>query len=309
MTTKNSISLFHSLHQQFGETVPTMQLTKATLVEISHALENTVLTNHLPALILTGFQESLFWEQEQKRYRHLAELSHSLYVFAGPFNNVKPSSPHSNATSYEEDKLVMLNLRADDVLRQEWFLVLLTENFSVLLCGLEQEQPVVGATDRIFETILSFEPTIIERGLNLLENVVGNYRADKLRQLQAGRELFSVIAPKPAYITVLINTFVKQIDRYRPIARQLDQTEAMLATLRTLLHEISQPLTALVLLLDVFKEQSTISQENLQELVENADSLKQLTEKLRQTTTYSSYQIGKEEHLRLRESSGEVLLD
>lgn len=310
MTTSNSISLFDLLHSEFGETVPTISLSKPTLIEISHALENTVLTNRLPAMALAGFQASVFWEQEQRRYQHLAQLAHSLYIFAVPFGVAPSSSRQYSAVDkvFDEDKLVMLDLNKDDALGQEWFLVILTENFSVLLCGIEQGPPGVRKSGRVFETILSFEPRVIERGLNLLESVVGRYRADKLEQLQAGRKLFSLIAPKPLYITLLINTFIKQIDQHRPVTRHLDQTEAMLATLRTLLHEISQPLTALLVLLDVFEPQSTISKENLQDLAANLDSLKAIAEKMRQTTTYSSYQVGQEEHLKLNEA-GDIIIE
>ncbi|MEO0564472.1 MAG: DICT sensory domain-containing protein, partial [Chloroflexota bacterium] len=56
--TQSHISIFQALKRDIGDALNTITLTKATLVHLSHTLEDFVLKQHLPALVFTGFQES-----------------------------------------------------------------------------------------------------------------------------------------------------------------------------------------------------------------------------------------------------------
>ncbi|MEM6285094.1 MAG: DICT sensory domain-containing protein [Chloroflexota bacterium] len=67
------LSIFQTLQDKIGDELPIVQLTKATLVHLSHTLEDFVLTKHLPAMMFTGFQESSHWRKETERYQQMAD--------------------------------------------------------------------------------------------------------------------------------------------------------------------------------------------------------------------------------------------
>jgi DICT domain-containing protein len=78
-----NLSLFKLLREQFGDALPMIRCTKATLVHLSHTLEDLVLRERIPALLFTGFQESSHWRQETERYRALADVAQQVCIFAG----------------------------------------------------------------------------------------------------------------------------------------------------------------------------------------------------------------------------------
>ena len=120
------LSIFETLKDKVGDEIPVISLTKATLVHLSHTLEDFVLRRQLPAFIFTGFQESSHWRKETERYQKLADTAMQVCIFAG-----KPLPEDSNSEA------VQIELEGDDPLRQEWFLGIFSTEFSVILCGLD----------------------------------------------------------------------------------------------------------------------------------------------------------------------------
>ncbi len=216
------LSLFELLHAELGDSVPIIKLSKATLVSISHTLEDHVLRKRLPALLFTGFQESSYWREETERYLALAEVARQVCIFAG-----QPLPPESNAKSLH------ITLDGDDPLRQEWFLLIMSERFAVLLCGQDRKtSPSADEAYREFDTLWTFEPAVINRALDLLENVVGQYRPDKLSVLQAARRE----TPPPSTDLHFISEFTLEIIRYQ---------ETLNARLRSSEQRFGQLLTAI----------------------------------------------------------------
>jgi len=184
------LSLFTLLKHELGETLPIANCTKATLVYLSHALEDLVLTRKLSGLIFTGFQESSHWREETQRYQALVEIAHQVCIFAG-----KPLPPESEAHELH------IELADDDPMRQEWFLAILTHRFAVVLCGQDNLKSDVSESEREFETLWTFEPRVIDQILDVLENVVGRYRPEKLAQLQEARALYPPPQPDAEIVT------------------------------------------------------------------------------------------------------------
>jgi len=77
------ISLFATLSNQMQAVFPVFRASKATLVDISHTLEDCILVNKLPSVIFTGFQESSHWRAETQRYLDLAGIASQVCIFAG----------------------------------------------------------------------------------------------------------------------------------------------------------------------------------------------------------------------------------
>ncbi|MEM8529995.1 MAG: ATP-binding protein [Chloroflexota bacterium] len=259
-----NISLFRLLKEELGESLPPIQCTKATLVHLSHTLEDLILTQKLPAVLFTGFQESSHWRVETERYRALANIAQQVCIFAGG-----KLPPESHASELH------VTLRGDDPLRQEWFVLILCTKFAALLCGQDQAVPVNEEARRQFETIWSFEPKIIKRVVDLLEEVVAQYRPDRLEALQKARAAYPPKAPDPAVMT----KFTSEIIRFEETLNQkLHQTTAMLTDqlhwredlTATLVHDMRTPLQGVGLALDMLRHEEEFNQATFQHLLSMA---------------------------------------
>jgi signal transduction histidine kinase len=240
-------SLFELLRAQFHDSLPLVRCSKATLVHLSHTLEELVLANRLPAMIFAGFQEASHWQQESERYHALAEIVQLVCVFAGG-----ELPPERNASQLH------VRLRGDDPLRQEWFLIILAREFAVLLCGLDRAEAAEESL-RQFDTYWSFDPGLIGQALDRLEEAVARYRPDRLAALRHGRASFLPSEPSVA----LIAQFTREMIRYEEaLQRSLSATnrayEAQLAwrdsISQTLVHDLRTPLQSLVMALDILEQ-------------------------------------------------------
>lgn len=241
------ISLFSLLHREFGATHPLLQCSKATLVHVSHAIEDLVLTRNLPALLFTGFQESSHWSKETERYRALAGIAQQVCIFAGG-----ELPPESNASQ------IHVRLRGEDPLRQEWFLVLLSTEFSVVLCGQDHQVEAPNEAQRQFSTLWSFDPKLVTRVLDLLESVLADYRPERLPEILAARQNFPPAYPDPAIVTALTSEMIRFQERLNQklfasnqlLERQHAWRENLLATV---VHDMRGPLTAIFGNLDLIR--------------------------------------------------------
>lgn len=193
-----SISLFEHLRAHFGERFPVIRCTKMTLVHLSHTLEDIVLRERIPALLFTGFQESGHWRKETARYRALADVAQQVCIFAG---RMPPEDSH--------ERTLHVRLVGDDPLRQEWFLCILSERMSVVLCGQDQAVPAAEEALRQFDTLWTFDPDAINEVLDLLERVIGHYRPERLSSLQEARRALPPIQPDPRLVTELTRQMIE----------------------------------------------------------------------------------------------------
>lgn len=199
------LSLFDIVRGLLGNTVPIASVSKTTLVYLSHSLEDIVIQNNLEALILTGFQETSYWREETERYQRLAGIAKQVYIFAG-----KPL-PEDQAS-----KVIQVQLRGDDPLRQEWFVLIYSADFPVLLCGKDR---MINAADeglREFETILSFSPQVIEFVLDQMSDILQAYMPEKANSLREARRLLPPLQPD----IHLLNRFVADMMQFEEILVQ-----------------------------------------------------------------------------------------
>ena len=232
----SSLSIFESLREKIGEELPITPLTKATLVHLSHTLEDFVLTNRLPAFLFTGFQESSHWRKETERYRALSEVAMQVCVFAG---KPLPESVPANA--------VQIELDGDDPLRQEWFLAIFSEEFSVILCGLDRMAPFLNEPERQFDTIWSFEPTVINDVLDALEHILEDYRPAVLPQLRQARDQYPPILPP----TSILNRFTIELLRFEDkLQIELSTKAQAVEVSKALYRSLAQHAPVVLILLD-----------------------------------------------------------
>jgi signal transduction histidine kinase len=283
------ISLFELLRADLGATTKVVRCSKATLVHLSHTLEDLVLTRAIPAILFTGFQESSHWREETERYRALAEVAQQVCVFAG-----SPLPPESSASELH------ITLRGDDPLRQEWFVVILSSEFAVLLCGQDRLEHVDEEALRQFDTLWSFEPSLVNRVLDLLERVIAEYRPERLPGLQEARRRFTLTSPSAELMTQFS---VAMIQFEEALQRALRQTNAELdAQLQwrdnlsqTLVHDLRTPLQGVVMALDILRHYADSDRELFEETlgiaVNNAQELETMIQTLLDTGQLEAGQL------------------
>lgn len=203
------VSLFAHLQAHFGKRINVLDCTKATLVHVSHTLEDLILQYHLPALVLTGFQKPGHWRQEAERYHALAKVAQYICIFTG---GTLP--PESN------DREIYVTLEEHDPLRHEWFVCTLTPHFSALLCGQDCEKPTASEGTREFATFWTFEPQLIDEAVDLLTGVVARYRPDRVAEIQAVRRQFAPASPDPHLITVFTSDLMRFQERLHRALRE-----------------------------------------------------------------------------------------
>ena len=210
-------SLFNLIQQHLGDSLPVMRCTKSTLVHLSHTLENIILNNKIPAMLFTGFQESSHWQEETKRYHELAKVAQQVCIFAG-----KPLPIESGVNE------LTIELAQNDQLLQEWFLLVLSDEFSVLLCGQDKGISVTSESEREFDTIWTFNKDHIEHTLDILEDVIRHYRPEKLKKIKQARQTYTIQHPN----SNLISQFVMNILQYEThLNVELRQQNTMMNTI------------------------------------------------------------------------------
>lgn len=241
----SSVSLFHLLRADIGTSLPLLHCTKATLVHLSHTLEDLVLRQRIPALLFTGFQESSHWREETERYRALAEIAQQVCIFAG--GSLPPESSASE---------LHITLAGDDPLRQEWFLALLCPQFAVILCGQDRMLPATDEATRQFDTLWSFNPEVVNRVLDLLEDVIVQYRPERLDGLRAARQQYPPQAPDPDIITMFTSEMIRfEEELHQRLAASTNVLNKLLRwredLLATLVHDMRTPLSGMITALDM----------------------------------------------------------
>lgn len=200
-------SVFHRIRAHFPADWQPITCSKATLIDFSHAIEDMFIVHQLHGVLFTGFQESAYWRREVERYQYLSQIAQQVCIFAG-----RPLPPES---SYRE---VRVTLPDGSPLRQEWFVIGLTEHFSILLAGLDRLEPAEDEALRRFETLWTFDPSVISDVLGDLLAVVRQERPDKAAQVEEAVQRFPPRPPDAHYASLLIQKFLGHLEQQHLLA-------------------------------------------------------------------------------------------
>lgn len=249
------VSLFEHLQQHFSDRLTLLNCTKATLVHISHTLEDLVLKRRIPAILFTGFQESSHWREETERYRALAEVAQQVCIFAGG-----QLPPESN------EKEIHVTLTGDDPLRQEWFLCILSPQFSVVLCGQDRQVPSAREATRQFATLWTLDPVVINEVLDKCEAVVEHYRPDRAAELRAARRQYPPDMADPEVMTLLTTEMIRFEEKlHLSLVRTTELLEQQFAwqedMVSLLVHDLRSPLQSITLSLQMATMYGELSQQ------------------------------------------------
>jgi len=180
-------SVLRDLLQELPQLRPQIYF-KSSLTALSHAMEDQVLASSDQPLVIASFQRERFYLQEAHRYRTIAEKSDQVYVLAAP-----ETSFTSRSVEYE-----MVAFEADDMLTQEWHLVVIGPQYaSCLVCRERfvseqsnlEEQIIDIDPSRRFEGIWTFDREVSCRAAKLLLKRILAYRPElKSKVKRAQRE-------------------------------------------------------------------------------------------------------------------------
>jgi signal transduction histidine kinase len=254
------VSLFEHLQHHFGERLHLLNCTKATLVHLSHSLEDLVLREQLPAILFTGFQESSHWREETERYRALATVAQQVCIFAGG-----QLPPEAN------EKEIHVTLMGDDPLRQEWFLCILSTKFAVVLCGQDRKVPAKEEATRQFATLWTLDPVVVNDVLDKCEEVVKHYRPDRAAELRQARENYPPLAPDPVLMTDLTWGMIQfEEQMHQSLVRTTEMLEQQLKwqedMISLLVHDLRAPLQSILMSLQMTMMTGDVSNEQAEML-------------------------------------------
>lgn len=169
---------------------------KASLTALSHAMEDQVLAGMEQPLVIASFQQERFYRQEASRYQRIADISDQVYVLSAA-----ETSFGEEAEGYET-----IAFSDDDVLAQEWHLIVIGARYSACLICRERDPvisvaPVFSATgtpaldqNRRFEGVWTQESIVCHRAANLLLDRIEAYRPALKRKISDAKKRYMLLS-------------------------------------------------------------------------------------------------------------------
>lgn len=192
-------TLFETIRAALPADFRTLRCSKATLVHLSHTLEDMILSRGIPAMLFTGFQESSYWRSESERYQQISEVARMVCIFVGA------PLPEDASADY-----IQVALGEDDPLRQEWFVLVLSNVFSAVLCGLDRIDPgILDDSMRQFDTVWSFDPKIVSLVIDVVMSTAQEYVPEKASMLREARGSYAIGHPDPDIIGHFIYEMIR----------------------------------------------------------------------------------------------------
>jgi len=137
-------------------------LTKATLIQVSHAIEDECSSASQRGLLFGSFQREQFYRSAEPRWRDLAATAECAFVLAD-FGEV--SEPDDGPTEVPID--------GTEPVGREWSLVYDAPAFGAVLSGWERPgQEDVPDMDRRFEALWSVEPELVRDASTVAYGIV-----------------------------------------------------------------------------------------------------------------------------------------
>ena len=258
------------MQKEFGNVLSTARLTKEALIKLSHVVECTLVKNNIPTFIFASYEPSQYWQAALEEQHKQTSLAATPCIFSAEIQ-------HEAALD-----VVIVPLYINKYSYQEWFLTILSSEFSLLICGREQPELVTQDKARLFETIITFDPNLIWRTLELINDSLNQIFPTKLMRLRAGQQNFPPSVPSATYLSLLTSQILEQISY--PITDGSGQNNQA-AEIVHLTHEASQPLTMLISLLELSQRLQQVLPQEIDMLLEAANQLNAILIELKKIAT------------------------
>jgi MerR family transcriptional regulator, light-induced transcriptional regulator len=144
------LSVFAGLRSRHPGLMP-QELSKATLLAITRAMEDECCARAEQATLFAGFQEERFYRRSAGRWKEMARTARAAVIFADFDESSGPdASPLTVRTP------------ADAPLRREWFMICAAPDYPAFVSGWEfPGQADIPDARRRFEVLWSVEPAVI----------------------------------------------------------------------------------------------------------------------------------------------------
>jgi MerR family transcriptional regulator, light-induced transcriptional regulator len=144
------LSVFAGLRRRHPGLVP-QELSKTTLLAMTHAMEDECCARAEQAVLFAGFQRERFYRQSAGRWKELARTARVAVIFAD-----------FDASSEPDASPLTIRTPADAPLRREWFMICAAPDYPAFVSGWEfPGQTGVPDARRRFEVLWSVDPAAI----------------------------------------------------------------------------------------------------------------------------------------------------
>ena len=143
-------SVFAGLRRRHPDLVP-QELSKATLLTITRAMEDECCARAEHAALFAGFQQERFYRHSRARWKELARTASVVVIFAD-----------FGESSGPDDSPLTVRIPADAPLRREWFMVCAAPDYPAFISGWEfPGQKGIPDARRRFEALWSVDPPAV----------------------------------------------------------------------------------------------------------------------------------------------------
>jgi len=164
---------------------------KSSLIALARAMQDLVLADNKPYIVIANFQQEKFFQQQESRFQRMAQKSNHVYVLGVP--EVESGFAIANS-GYET-----IPTKPTDTLARERYLVIIGQHYSA--CFAVKEKLFVADTKDVtqeieegarFEGIWSFDRNVAYSAADWLLGIITNYRPELREKTQSARELFKL---------------------------------------------------------------------------------------------------------------------
>jgi signal transduction histidine kinase/DICT domain-containing protein len=164
---------------------------KSSLTALARAMQDLVLADHQPYIVIANFQKERQFRQQESRFQRMAQKSSHVYILGVP----ETESGFAVANfGYET-----IPIKPGDTLAGERYLVVIGQHYSACL-AVREKFSVTNLKDitdgveegRRFEGIWSFERNVAYSAADWLLGIITNYRPELKEKTQEARELFKL---------------------------------------------------------------------------------------------------------------------
>ncbi len=144
-----STSLLNELLHALPQLQPPQIYFKASLMALSHAMEDQLLAaSSEQPLLIASFQRERFYRQEAHRYRRIAQRTDQVYVLAAPETDFTNASDGYETVAFDPA----------DALSQEWHLVVIAQHYATCLVCRERQNPAMDLYSANLPPTLDMDP-------------------------------------------------------------------------------------------------------------------------------------------------------
>lgn len=251
------ISLYHALAAQHTRRLIPAQCIEQTITQLFHYLEDIVLENDLPALVVECLplaeQRTL---RESARMRALVKTSQQMFLFAHSSDGFR-----KEILSAQKRKSILLNppqhAQDDDLSFEEKFIIIADAKFSAVLASVRKPRATTTDVFTGDEVIWSFEPDIV---YSALEYLMARLSAEHTQQAEAFARAVRQCLPQATSLQLTLSLTTKlarllqeqavreiAVNRIAAVLRSsLELSEVLKTTINELLNALNAQCGALL---------------------------------------------------------------